>query len=177
MYSAIINGSCAFSIAERFQKQTLRSRTQIITSQGPMSLSVPVIRPQGKQTLMTDVLVSYEENWQKDHFKSIESAYRSSPFFEFFMDELTKFYNTKFHRLIELNQASHQMVFQWLQCQELAIVDDQEAVWSQIAAKKTDYQSPEYWQVFKDTIGFYHNASILDLLCCEGPYGLELLRS
>lgn len=176
MYSAIINDDCAFSIDERFQKQTLRSRTQIVTSQGPMSLSVPVIRPKGKNTIMNEVLISYDEDWQKDHFKSIESAYRSSPFFEFFMDELIEFYETKFQTLVDLNVASHKLIANWLQTKELNVVAT-EGVEFQLAAKKSDFQCPEYWQVFKDSIGFHNNASILDLLCCEGHYGVELLRN
>lgn len=90
---------------EFFQKQTYRSRCSILTANGIQNLSVPVIRPNGKQTRMRDVTISYAENWEKDHIKALESAYRKAPYYSFYAAELFEIIEQKHNRLVDLNAA------------------------------------------------------------------------
>lgn len=90
---------------EFFQKQTYRSRCSILTANGVQNLSVPVIRPNGKQTQMRDVKISYAENWEKDHIKAMESAYRKAPYYPFYAAELFEIIQQKHTRLVDLNAA------------------------------------------------------------------------
>jgi hypothetical protein len=180
-YSAIVNNDCAFSIDELFPKQTLRNRTVIVTSQGAKNLSIPVIRPFGAKTKMSEVKISYVEDWQKTHWKSIESAYRSSPFFEFFEEDLKAFYQVKFEYLSELNLASHQLIASWLKLKLVSmntnegLGDIDKRLADKNASTKENFKS--YWQVFIDTVPFVPNASILDLVFCEGLTSLKFLTT
>ena len=45
-----------------------------------------------KKMPIRDVTIDYSKSWQKIHWKSIESAYRLSPCFEFYADDLSGFY-------------------------------------------------------------------------------------
>lgn len=92
-------------VNERFQKQTYRNRCTICSANGLQNLIIPVIRPNGKETHMSELLISYSENWQKDHLKAIESAYRRAPFFEFYADDLFAIIQTKHKKLIDLTRA------------------------------------------------------------------------
>jgi hypothetical protein len=173
-----VNNDCAFSIDELFPKQTLRNRTVIVTSQGAKNLSVPVVRPFGAKTKMSEVKISYVEDWQKTHWKSIESAYRSSPFFEFFEEDLREFYNLKFEYLSELNIASHQLIASWLELKSVTLdeFNDGVSIDKRLADKNSSIDSKQYWQVFIDTVPFIQNASILDLVFCEGTNSLTFLK-
>lgn len=88
---------------EQFQKQTYRSRATILGANGPLNLIVPVSRPFGKNTSTKDVLISYQENWQKDHSKAIISAYGRAPYYSYFGEELLAIINSKYQTLAELN--------------------------------------------------------------------------
>lgn len=178
-YGAIVNNDCAFSIDELFPKQTLRNRTVIVTSQGAKNLSVPVIRPFGAKTKMSEVKISYAEDWQKTHWKSIESAYRSSPFFEFFEQDLKEFYSTNFDFLIEMNLASQQLVCNWMEwvVPELIEENGNGKISYQLGLKKRSSNTSleKYWQVFKGSVEFVENASILDLIFCEGKNAITFM--
>ena len=88
---------------ENYLKQTYRNRCEIYAANGKLSLSIPVQKLSNQKTNIRDIKISYEINWQKQHLKSIESAYSSSPFYEFYMDDFLDFFikNTEF--LFDLN--------------------------------------------------------------------------
>src|SRR5690554_2939469 len=88
---------------EHFVKQSYRTRTSIATAQGKMDLIIPVIRPHGSKTMIKDVLISYDENWQKTHWHAIESAYNTSPFFEFYREYFYDFYTKKYRYVWDWN--------------------------------------------------------------------------
>ena len=71
---------------EHFVKQTYRNRCEILTSNGKLSLSIPLVKQADKE-LISDKKISYTEDWQKQHWRAITSAYKNSPYFEFFEDE------------------------------------------------------------------------------------------
>ena len=71
---------------ENFVKQTYRNRCDIVTANGKLSLSIPLIKQADKE-LISDKKISYAEDWRKQHWRTIVSAYKNSPYFEFFEDE------------------------------------------------------------------------------------------
>ena len=76
-----------------YQKQTYRNRTQIAGANGLLNLSIPIEKGnKGTRLLDEDVLISYDEMWQNNHWKSFASAYQSSPFFEFYQMNLKLFF-------------------------------------------------------------------------------------
>jgi hypothetical protein len=54
-------------------------------------LNIPIKHTKQSHQKTKDIIVENESDWQKQHFKSLEAAYRSSPF-EFFEDDIRPFY-------------------------------------------------------------------------------------
>ena len=88
---------------ENFVKQTYRNRCKILAANGEMSLIVPVEKNSGSKINIKDVKIDYATNWQKQHLKSIESAYRNSPFYEFYIDDFIVIFNKKHKLLFDFN--------------------------------------------------------------------------
>lgn len=167
-------------VNERFQKQSYRSRCTIYSANGLQNLVVPLIRPNGKETLMCDVLISYNEAWQKDHIKAIESAYRRAPYFEFYASELFAIMQKKQERLVDLNlELTIFLITSFgLDCTVRFSDNTQE---SSISAKnelypkaRTNYQVNAYQQALNKG-DFENNLSALDLLFNCGKEGIERL--
>lgn len=132
----------------------------------------------GEKALTVHTQISYAEDWQKLHLKSLESAYRSSPFFEFYQHDLAKIFTTKFKTLGELHQACHEFVMDALQ--ENFSFNTSKTYQKEYSnkldfrdlintKKPNSFQLPKYVQVFDDKHGFIPNLSILDLIFMEGP--------
>jgi len=184
-YSEIIKSdTITFEVEDNFQKQTYRNRCYIYGANGKQLLNVPVSHPPVSHRKKTkDTLVSDEFPWQRHHFKSIKIAYRSSPFFEFYEDDIAVIFHKKYKYLLDVNidtflflndalelGKNHQQTIEYLvksplqDYRELANVKQE---------KKTPYKS--YIQVFDDKYGFLENLSILDLLFMEGPNSFSYL--
>ena len=71
---------------ETFPKQTYRNRAVVATANGLLPLSVPVVRTNGNHTYTKDMDICYNENWAAKHWRAIESAYNSSPYFLYYKD-------------------------------------------------------------------------------------------
>jgi len=91
-----------FELEDNYQKQTYRTRCYVYSPNGKQLLNIPVKNANSKQKTK-DVLIDYSFNWQKQHIKSIEAAYRSSPFFEYYEDEIRPIYDNKPAFLTDLN--------------------------------------------------------------------------
>ena len=88
---------------ENYQKQSYRSRCHILSANGPLSLTIPVVRTEGTQIPIQDVRIDYSKDWQKQHWKAIVSAYKSSPFFDYYMDDFEPFFSQTNKSLLEFN--------------------------------------------------------------------------
>ncbi len=166
---------------ELFQKQTIRSRTTILSANGIQNLVVPVIRPYGKSTNTKDVLISYAENWQKDHLKAIESAYGKSSYYEFYSEKISLLLSTNFVRLIDLNCAVLQFIIESFELDVKVDIDSNELNSSiesmQLMKGKIEPQTLKpYYQIFTSEGDFKKNLSVLDLLFNEGKYGINFLN-
>jgi hypothetical protein len=98
---------------EHFIKQTIRNRCEIATSNGKLILTVPLSERKNNM-LVKEVSICYKTNWQRQHIKTLATAYKSSPFFEFYIDDLQSIYNIKVENLIEWNRLIHQQISKWL---------------------------------------------------------------
>jgi len=174
---------------ENYNKQSYRNRCTIYTANGLLDLVVPVAKTGELKMPITEVEISYDTLWQKLHFKAIESAYRRSPFYEYYIDELMTFFNTRHRYLYEFNMQILRTVcslmkipFRVQESHEYMkpseeIIDLRNGIHPKTNRRQTDvnYVPPKYTQVFADKWGFKPNLSILDLLFNTGPEGKELL--
>ena len=171
-------------MGENFLKQSYRNRCIIYTSNGPLALSIPVVKK--NNTPMKDVLIDVKEDWKTKHWRAIISAYNSSPFFEFYCDELKEVLFKEYSSLTSLNMALLEQI-----CNELGVTnnivtseryitikDSELDLRSALNPKQTFKESdtyPRYIQIFEAKYGFQSNLSILDLLFHEGPESLNYL--
>ncbi len=165
---------------ETFPKQTFRNRCVILSANGLQSLTVPVIKPNGAKTLTRDVKISYDEPWQQLHWRSLKTAYNSSPFLLYYQDELDEFFGKKSKFLLDLNEEVIQLInslMEWdvsvQRTEEFAFPKDihpNEDKRFLLRPKNTEsLDLPPYIQVFSDQYPFFENLSILDLIFNLGP--------
>lgn len=91
-YSALLRGGAVIDCEENFQKQTLRNRCIINTSQGEQKLTIPVAGTSSHHQKMCDTLISDHGNWRHQHWQALQTAYGNTPFFEYYQDYLRPFY-------------------------------------------------------------------------------------
>src|SRR5690606_37884422 len=167
-----------FEVEDNFQKQTLRNRMYIYSPNGRQLLNIPVKHSKEAHQKTKDVRIEKAFDWQKLHFKSLEAAYRSSPFFEYFEDAIAPIYTKKHEFLLDLNFETIDIVFR---CLKTSPVISKTAEYFHepenvtdlrpMANGKKDFTQLEpYTQVFEQKYGFINNLSILDLLCNEGRH-------
>lgn len=161
-------------VYESFPKQTGRTRCSILSANGIQRLSIPVIRKNGSNTVIKDIEVSRTEKWQKDHWRSIESAYASSPFFDAYDREIKALIYNEESNLLSFNNRITESIFSWLDIDlKIHRTTTYEFTPSGTDLRafdfETDLQTKKYIQVFDDKTEFIPNLSILDLLFCEGP--------
>ena len=184
-YSEIVKADeLIFEMDDNFQKQSYRNRCYIYNSNGKQLLSVPVKHLTKERRKKTrDTLVENDFPWQDQHFKSLQIAYRTSPFFEFFEDDLAPIFEKKYTYLQDLNIDTFLFLKDALQI-ETSFSTTQEY---KVEPNEKDFrllaeikQQPKklvekYIQMFDDKHGFIPNLSILDLLFMEGPNAISYL--
>jgi len=169
--------SPVIEIFDTYHKQTYRNRCRVMTANGVESLSVPVVKVNGNHTMTKDVVVSYKEHWQQIHRRCLESAYKAAPYFDHYYDYLRPIFETRFEKLIELNDAALQAVLGMLKVKKEIVhttdyVHEAENDFREAFSPKTISDSsvfPKYYQVFSAKFPFEPDLSILDLLFNEGP--------
>jgi hypothetical protein len=169
---------------DNFQKQTNRNRMYIYSPNGIQLLNIPVKHSREAHQKTRDIRLETAFDWQKQHFKSLEAAYRTSPFFEFFEDAITPIFTKKHTFLMDLNLETMQIVaqclrmkFEYAETSEYFHDATQHVDFRNLANGKKDNSVLEsYTQVFGEKFGFLNNLSILDLIFNEGRYALEYLR-
>ncbi|MGV8813190.1 MAG: WbqC family protein [Gelidibacter sp.] len=174
-----------FEVCDNYQKQTYRNRMNIYGTQGKMPLTVPVVYSQKNRQLYKDILISNDEKWQDLHWKSIQSAYSSSPFFEFYEHDLISLFNEEASRLMDFNFRcldavleclQHDLKFDLTSEYELKPLNKTDYRYLADHRKETEQPFKPYVQVFDEKHGFISNLSILDLIFNEGPNALLYLE-
>ncbi|MGM9693898.1 MAG: WbqC family protein [Alloprevotella sp.] len=177
-------------VHEHYVKQTYRNRCCIATPQGPLALTVPVVRNKDGRGSISEVEVSSHGNWRHLHWNALVSAYESSPFFEYYADDFKRVLDTDFRLLTDLNRAFHELIVELLaldcrvrestayQIAALGDLDLREVI-SPKAPSDADaaFRPAPYYQVFAARTGFLPNLSIADLLFNMGPESRLVLRN
>lgn len=181
---------------EQYRKMSFRNRCVVAGSNGPVHLSVPVENGRSQRVPFKDVRISYQQDWQTNHWRTLTSCYNKSAFFEFYRDAVEKFFLKKEVFLFDLDTN----ILLWLKevlkadC-KIDIVDEPvmeaDATLTDVRDKwlpknftgdglgdgnKTWHTSPKYFQVFENKTGFLPNLSILDLLFNEGPNAAMVIK-
>lgn len=185
-FSVFINDETIWETQDNFQKQTYRNRAYICTDRGRHMLSIPIIHgktEKGRQ-LYKDVKIDNSYSWQRQHWRTLETAYRTSPFFEFYEDEIKPIYEKKFEFLMDINLESIALICEALQLQmpdaktsTFELNPKEEDFRFLINAKQSvNYTADHYTQVFGERHGFIPNTSILDALFNLGPNTVSYLK-
>lgn len=163
--------------SENFVKQTWRNRMRILSANGPIDLSIPIIKGHSPNQPIREVRIDYQENWQKIHFRSVESAYRRSPFYEFLIDEIRWLWEIRLEYLLDYNMRAMRTVLEIMKS-DVVIKLTQEyqkpdyykemdyrySIHPKAKKQGTGYEPVPYHQVFSDRFGFVQDLSILDWL-------------
>ena len=175
-----------FEVCGNYQKQTYRNRMFIYGANGKLPLTIPVVYSQNNRQLYKDILISNDENWQDLHWKSIQTAYSGSPFFEFYQDDFWSLFNKKQKYLMDFNFKCLEVIYDSLQMPfefnetkvfEKAQPDYKDFRFLVESRKERELPLQPYVQVFDNKHGFIPNLSILDLICNEGPNALMYLEA
>lgn len=170
---------------EHFPKQTYRNRTRIATANGVLDLIVPIQHGRKERIAMKDVKINYDHDWQRLHWLSIQTAYRSSPYFEFYEDEFRPFYENKYELLFDFNEMQLQLILKCLKLKRtLAYTEKFEKEYPEALdlrnvihpKKESLLPSPKpYYQLFEERNGFLPDLSVLDLIFNQGPQSKNYL--
>ena len=175
---------------ENYSKQSYRNRCTILSANGILPLIIPVKRFREEKTPISDIKPDNSYRWQKLHLVSIESAYRSAPFFEYYIDDIRPFFEKKYDFLLDLNSeildkllyvlsipAKWQFTNSFMHKVPPGTVDMRDRIHPKPAKqdKENIFKHKEYIQVFSDRHGFRENLSLLDLLFNTGPDAINYL--
>jgi len=171
---------CTLEQHENFIKQSIRNRCEIYTSNGKLRLTIPKKRQGISKTIITNVKISYTEKWQKEHWNAITSAYNSSPFFEYYKDDLEPFFKKKEVYLIDFNSKLQKVILKFLKIdREYPKSTKYNKLGNFTDLRDYTFKSKKieiYSQVFMEKHGFISNLSILDLLFNLGPESIDYLN-
>lgn len=176
-----------WEVWDNYQKQTYRNRCYICTDRGRQMLNIP-IRHSGEangRQRYRDVHIDNTYPWQRQHWRSLETAYRAAPYFEYYESRFRAIFEREFETLLDLNLSTARLLCEMLE------IEFPEATTTAYEAKpngKRDLRFlanakstlhldfPSYPQVFEDRHPFVANLSGLDLLFNEGKLAGEYLR-
>ena len=183
-WKQIINSNILWDVHQNYVKQSYRNRTFIHSANGLHKLTIPVKHSKIKFPML-NAEIDNKTAWQKNHWRSIQTAYSSSPFFEFYKDSLEQVYNKKYTYLVKFNFDMIKLVFEWLDIgiklklsKEYKVVyDDSLDLRKKIENQKHSISKNKiYNQVFFEKNGFLNDLSIIDLIFNEGPNSLSYLK-
>ena len=170
---------------EHYPKQTYRNRASIHSANGKLNLTVPVKSGVNVHTKMKDVRISYDANWQRLHWRSIQTSYRSSSFFEYYEDDFAPFFHKHTEFLFDFNIELMELCLKLLNLnpnilyttEYIKDIQDLEDYRQAINpnTQPDTYNLKPYFQVFEEKNSFIPNLSIVDLLFNQGPQSKQFL--
>lgn len=178
-FNAFMNakGNVIIEQCEFFRKMSYQNRTYITGPNGLICLSIPLQGGRNQKTVLKDIKVCNDENWQTLHWKTLESCYRRSAFYEYYVDALRKFYSKKYTYLIDTNLESLELLMDMLNINKEYSLSAQypENAKNDLRTKflpknRLESNQAEYFQTFGDRNGFEPNLSMLDYLFCCGRW-------
>lgn len=182
---AVQSKSVCFDIAEHYQKMSYRNRYYLVSPQGKQLMSIPLQNGRNQRKAVKDVYIDNTVNWQEQHWRTLVSLYRRSPFFEYYEHYIQPLYDQPATSLHQWNKQGIDLINQLLKLKlnfseastfQKEYADDFVDMRNNFLPKnKIELPEARYYQVFEDRVGFIENCSILDLLFCEGPVATNLL--
>ena len=177
----LLRQECVIDLGEHYVKRSERNRAQILSANGVMPLTVHVENGNRPRMVMRDVKIDYSKRWQHQHWVSILSAYKSSPYFDYFAAEIEPFYRREWRLLVDYNMEYLNTLLRLMGAQVDLKISDQyiEASDNDLdlrpKQKKEDstFVAEPYFQVFSDRMPFAENLSVLDLVMCEGREAID----
>jgi len=185
--AVLVSNEVTWEVHDNYQKQTFRNRCHICTDQGKHMLNLPIQHVGGNQGRQKykEVKLDNTYNWQRQHWRTLQTAYRTSPFFEFYEDDLAPIFEKPITYLLDLNFKTIDFLCAGLSIEnsidntseyELKIENQKDLRYLVNAKKTTSIEQETYNQVFIERHGFVKNTSTLDLLFNEGPSALSYLK-
>ena len=172
----LLREECVIDLGENYIKRSERNRARILSANGVMPLTVHVENGNRPRQRMRDVKIDYSKRWQHQHWVSILSAYKSSPYFDHYAEELEPFYRREWRYLVDYNMEYLQSLLRLLgaKCEVRLSEQYVEAAEGDLDLRPkhnegSTFVAEPYFQVFSDRMPFEANLSVLDLLMCEGP--------
>jgi hypothetical protein len=183
--------------SENYQKGTFRNRCYIATSLGATPLSIPLKKGKNNNQPIKDVAISYDFDWQRQHWQSIKTAYGSAPFWLYYAPIFEKFYQKTYPFLFDFNYEILETILNILKIKKdinISFTDSYEAqnmvqtlhrvesmtervdFRQAFSIKDKTFTGKKYAQLFEDRVGFLPNMSALDLLLCCGNQSLDVLK-
>ncbi len=177
-------GALVLERFEHYPKQSYRTRAKIATANGVLDLIVPIVHGRKERVAMKDIRINYEHDWQRLHWLSLQTAYRSSAYFEYYEDDFYQFYDRQHDFLFDFNVAQLELLLKCFKINRaitlsegyessIAPVDFR----TEIHPKKGNFwaEQPNYYQVFEERHGFLSDLSAIDLLFNQGPQSKNFL--
>lgn len=169
---------------EHFPKQTYRNRAHVYSPDGVLTLTVPVVKGAKTHTNVKEVKISYDFDWQRLHWLSLQACYRRSAYFEYYEDEFGVFYQNRYEYLFDYNQQLLEFILKAIKLPlDLKFTESYEAYYPNLTdfrstihpKRKSGVEQKPYYQVFEERKGFLENMSIIDLLFNQGPHSVNYL--
>lgn len=185
----LAQGHVIFEQHENYSKRTFRNRCHILGTNGVLKLSIPLEKGKNQQQPIRQTKIAYTNGWQRQHWRSITSAYGNAPFFEFYKDDLIAIFESQTTYLFDFNLKLMEYIIEMLQLEiDISFSKNYQKIFdndivngrnlfSATKPKTIDNIKPiEYPQVFEEKFGFVPHLSILDLMFCQGPSSYQILE-
>lgn len=176
----LLREKCVIDLGENYIKRSERNRASILSANGVMQLTVNVENANRPRQRMRDVKIDYSKRWQHQHWVSILSAYKSSPYFDHFAHAIEPFYQREWRYLVDYNMEYLEVLLRLLgaKCEvsvseQYVEAQDEDLDLRPKQKKDSAFVAEPYFQVFSDRMPFQPNLSILDLLMCEGRSAID----
>lgn len=181
-FARLLRGGCVVDLGEHYVKRTERNRACILAADGPMTLTVPLVRANRPRQPMRDMRIDYSRRWQHLHWGALNAAYRSSPYFDHYAARFEPFYRTEYRYLVDYDLALLELLLgvwnipapSFSECYVGATEEDLDL--RPKHGTGPDFVPEPYVQVFADRMPFVPNLSAADLLFAEGPAARTLLE-
>lgn len=162
-YRVFLTKPCQIEVCENFVKQTYRNRCRITSPNGKVMLSIPICKVEHKQ-ITSEVEISYEHHWQHQHKIALLSAYKRTPYFDYYWDYIEPIYSTDYKYLKDLNEHCHRVV--------MSLINNErpQGVMGSCLDYTLDWQGYDLEAIWGD------GESVLDLLMEYGPLAKQILQ-
>lgn len=181
----LLDEECIIDIGEHYIKRSARNRTSIMSANGVLSLSIPLLRANRPQTPMERVEIDHSQRWAAQHWRAIESAYRSSPYFEILEEYFRPVFDhaEEYPKLVDFNMALLRATLRFMgskakiQLSENYVVATEDDCDLRPKNRPLTITPKPYFQLFSDRFPFAENLSILDLLMSEGLDAAQVIKN